>query len=193
MSAVDETGAGAAPFASDTGRRGPLENRGADRMTKFALMAAVAVATVAMAPIAAHAEWYAGAAYTQYDLDAADVGGVTGRLGYRFNPNFAVEGEGTLGVEDDDNAELNGAYGAYAVGILPLGTGGFDVFGRAGYQQFDVDGAGPQPDIDEGGLSYGAGVGWRFGAGFGLRADYTRTEADEEEIDAISLGGVVNF
>ena len=162
-------------------------------MNKIALMAAAAAAALAITPVAAQAEWYAGAAYTQYDLDAADVGGVTGRLGYRFNPNFAVEGEGTLGVEDDDNAELNNAFGAYAVGILPIGASGFDVFGRAGYQQFDIDGSGPQPDIDEGGFSYGAGVGWRLGGGFGIRADYTRTEADDEDIDAISLGGVVNF
>jgi len=162
-------------------------------MNKFAFMAAVAAAALAGAPTIAHAEWYAGAAYTQYDLDDAEVGGATGRVGYRFNPNFAVEGEGTLGVDDDDAAELNNTYGAYAVGILPIGSSGFDVFGRAGYQQFDVDRAGLAPDVDDGGLSYGAGVGWRLGSGFGLRADYTRSEVDDEDIDAISLGGVVNF
>lgn len=162
-------------------------------MKKFAMVAAVAAAALMAVPAAAHAEWYAGAAYTQYDFDEAEAGGVTGRLGYRFTPNLAVEGEGTIGVDDDDNAELNGAYGAYAVGILPIGTSGFEAHGRAGYQQFDVDGAGPQPDIDEGGFSYGAGLGWRLGNGLGLRADYTRTEADESDIDAISLGGTVNF
>ncbi|MGE0741328.1 MAG: porin family protein [Hyphomonadaceae bacterium] len=161
-------------------------------MRKLALMAAVAATAMIAAPTVAHAEWYAGAAYTQYDLDDAEVGGVTGRVGYRFNPNFAVEGEGALGVDDDDNAELNSTYGAYAVGIVPVGTSGFDVFGRAGYQQFDVERT-VGPDIDDGGFSYGAGVGWRLGSGFGLRADYTRTEVDEEDVDAISLGGVVNF
>jgi hypothetical protein len=157
------------------------------------MMAAAAAAVLMAAPSVAHAEWYAGGAYTQYQLEDADVGGVTGRLGYRFNPNFAVEGEASLGIEDDANAELNNTFGAYAVGILPLGSSGFDVFGRAGYLQADIDGTGPQPDIDDGGLSYGAGVNWRLGAGFGLRADYTRTDADDEDIDAVSLGAVVNF
>lgn len=157
-------------------------------MKKFALMAAVAAASMMAVPAVAHAEWYAGAAYTQYDADDAEVGGVTGRLGYRVNPNFAVEGEGTLGVDDDDGAELDSAYGAYAVGVLPVGTSGFEVLGRAGYQQIDIGGT----SVDDGGFSYGAGVGWRLGGGFGLRADYTRTEADED-VDAISLGGTVNF
>lgn len=162
-------------------------------MNKFAMMAAVAATALTAAPAVAHAEWYAGAGYTQYQLDDADVGGVTGRVGYRFNPHFAVEGEGTLGVDDDSNAEFNGAYGAYAVGILPIGSSGFDVHGRAGYNQIDVDGTFPQSDIDAGGFSYGAGVGWRVGERFGLRADITRTDTDDGDADAISLGGTVNF
>jgi hypothetical protein len=162
-------------------------------MKKFALMAAVAAAAMMAVPAVAHAEWYAGAAYTQYELEEADVGGVSGRLGYRFNPNFAVEGEGTFGVEDDDNAEFEGAYGAYAVGILPLGASNFSVHGRAGYNHVEVDGTGLQPDIDEGGFSYGGGVGWNLGGSWGLRADYTRTEADDEDVDAISLGATMNF
>lgn len=161
-------------------------------MNKFALAAATASLALMAAPMAAHAQWYAGAAYTQYDFEDAEAGGVTGRLGYRFSPNFAVEGEGTFGVDDDDNAELNHAFGLYGVGILPIGDSGFDLFGRAGYQEFDVDGFGPQADIDDGGFSYGAGVGWRVSDGFGLRADYTRTDAGDD-VDAISLGGVINF
>jgi len=162
-------------------------------MKKFAMMAAVAAAALMAVPAAAHAQAYAGAAYTQYDFDEAEAGAVTGRLGYRFTPNLAVEGEASLGVSDDDDAELNGAYGAYAVGILPIGASGFEAHARAGYMQFDVDGAGLQPDIDEGGFSYGAGVGWRATENFGIRADYTRTEADDSDVDAISLGGSFNF
>jgi outer membrane immunogenic protein len=162
-------------------------------MRKFTMMAAVAAAALMAVPAVAHAEWYAGAAYTQYDFDEAEVGGLTGRVGYRFGPHLAVEGEGTFSVDDDTNAELNGAYGAYAVGILPIGSSGFDVHGRAGYNHIDVDGAGPQPDIDEGGFSYGAGVGYRLSDRFGLRADYTRTEVDDSDADAISLGGSVHF
>ena len=40
--------------------------------------------------------------YTQFDSDVADLGAVTGRLGYDFTPNFGVEGEASIGVRDDD-------------------------------------------------------------------------------------------
>jgi hypothetical protein len=42
-------------------------------------------------------------------------------------------------------------------------------------------------------LSYGAGLGWRVGERFGLRADITRTDTDDGDADAISLGGTINF
>jgi hypothetical protein len=162
-------------------------------MNKFAMMAAVAATALMAVPAVAHAEWYAGAGYTQYEPDDADdVGGVTGRLGYRFSPHFAVEGEGTVGVDDGDDADLNSAIGAYAVGILPIGSSGFDVHARAGYNQLDIE-RDLAPDIDDGGLSYGAGVGWQVGERFGLRADYTRTDTDDADVDGISLGGTVSF
>lgn len=161
-------------------------------MKKFAMMAAAAAAALGM-PAVAHAEWYAGAGYQQYHLDHADVGGVTGRLGYNFTPHFGVEGEAAVGVDDDSNAEMNNAFGAYAVGRVPIGTSGFDVHGRAGYQQFDINGSGAQQDIDDGGFSYGAGVGWRVGQRWGIRADWTRTETDADDVDGISLGAQIGF
>jgi hypothetical protein len=162
-------------------------------MKKFAMMAAVAAAAFVAVPAAAHAEWYAGAGYTQYEADDADsTGGVTGRLGYRLTPHFAVEGEGTAGVSDGDNASLNSAIGIYGVGTLPIGSSGFDVHGRVGYNQIDMD-RDAAPDLDDGGLSYGAGVGWNVTSRVGLRADFTRTETDSADADAISLGGTINF
>lgn len=158
-------------------------------MKKFAMMAAVAVAALMAVPAVAHAEWYAGAAYTQYDLNGAEVGGATGRLGYRINPNFAVEGEGTVGVDDDQGVELNHAVGAYAVGIVPIGAG-FSAHGRVGYQTMEVDT--PLGDVDDDGLAYGGGVSWQATPGIGIRADYTRMEGDLDS-DAISLGAAFNF
>lgn len=159
-------------------------------MKKFAIMAAAAVAATMTVPAVAQAEWYAGAAYTQYDLDGAEVGGATGRLGYRVNPNFAVEGEGTLGVDDDQGVELNHALGAYAVGIVPFGSSGFEAHGRLGYQTVQVDT--PLGEADDDGLAYGVGLGWNAASNIGIRADYTRMEGDEDS-DAISLGASVNF
>lgn len=158
-------------------------------MNKFTLAGAVAAAMLALAP-AAHAEWYAGLGYTQYDYDGGDLGGVTGRLGYRVNPNFAVEGEASTGVEGDNGVDLNYNAGAYAVGIVPV-TQSFDVFGRVGYQTTEVDT--PFGDADDDGLGYGVGATWRPQASrFGVRADYTRFDGDEEA-DTFSLSGTVNF
>jgi outer membrane immunogenic protein len=159
-------------------------------MKKFAMMAAVAAAALMAVPAVAHAEWYAGAAYTQYQFDDSDVGGVTGRLGYRLNPNFSVEGEGTFGVDDDEGVELESALGAYAVGTLPFGSSGFSAHGRIGYQTVEVDT--PLGGEEDDGVAYGVGLGWNAMTNVGVRADYTRMEGDEE-VDAISLGAQFNF
>lgn len=159
-------------------------------MNKFAIMAAVAAAALMTAPTAAHAqEWYAGAGYTNFDFDAGNADAITGRLGYKFNRNFAVEGEGSFGVNDDE-VDLNHNLGAYAVGILPV-SDSFDVHARVGYQTSEVDT--PMGSADDDGLGYGVGATWHFTPSFGLRADWTRMDGDGGNDDAVSLGGVVSF
>ena len=159
-------------------------------MNKFAIMAAVAAVALMAAPTAANAEWYAGAAYTQFDFDAGEADAITGRLGYKLNPNFAVEGEGSFGISDDDEVDLNHNLGAYAVGILPV-TDAFDLHARVGYQISEVDT--PLGDADDDGLGYGVGATFNLSPSFGIRADWTRMDGDEGDDDAISLGGVVSF
>lgn len=158
-------------------------------MKKITLLAAAAALALMAAPAAASAQWYAGAAYTNFDYDDADIDAVTGRLGYRFNPNFAVEGEASTGVSDDD-AELNYNAGLYAMGILPVASN-FDLHGRVGYQTTEVDTV--LGGVSDDGLGYGVGATWRLTPGFGLRADWTRMEADDGDSDAISLGGAFNL
>jgi hypothetical protein len=178
------------PFATRQRAIEPLENEETIPMKKYALMAAVAAVAMLGAPTAAHAQnWYAGAGYTQYDFDDAEVGGVTGRVGYNFNQNFGVEGEATFGVDDDAGVELDNALGAYAVGRIPLGSN-FGVHGRVGYANIELDT--PLGAAEDDGVSYGAGASWQATPGLGIRADYTRFEGDDDA-DAISLGGVVNF
>ncbi|MBC7770285.1 MAG: outer membrane beta-barrel protein [Phycisphaerales bacterium] len=157
-------------------------------MNKFAIMAAVA-ATALMAAPSANAEWYAGAAYTNFEYDGGDVDAVTGRLGYKLSPNFAIEGEASTGLDDGD-VELNHNAGVYAVGILPV-TSNFDVHGRVGVQTTEV--GTPLGEFEDDGIGYGVGATYRLASGFGIRADYTRLEGDEGEADAMSIGGVFNF
>ncbi|HYD87416.1 MAG TPA: porin family protein [Vitreimonas sp.] len=158
-------------------------------MRKFAIMAAVAATALMALPTAAHAEWYAGAAYTNFDYDGGDVDAVTGRLGYKFNPNFAVEGEASTGLDDGD-VELNHNAALYGVAMLPV-TDQFGVHGRLGWQTTEADT--PFGEVEDDGVAYGVGAHWNFTPGFGLRADYTRLEGDEGEADALSLGAAFNF
>lgn len=158
-------------------------------MKKFSLMAAVAAAALMAVPAAAHAEWYAGAAYTNFEYDGGDVDAVTGRLGYRVSPNFAVEGEASTGLDDGD-VELNHNAGIYGVAILPV-TSNLDLHGRLGYQTTEV--GTPLGEFSDDGVGYGVGATYRLTPGFGVRADYTRLEGDEGEADAMSVGGVFNF
>ncbi|HRP09424.1 MAG TPA: porin family protein [Terricaulis sp.] len=157
-------------------------------MRNLLMSAAVAALGLAVIPAAASAEPYVGLGYTHYDTDSGDVGGVTGRVGYNFSRYFGVEGEGTFGVNDDD-VELDRAYGAYVRGILPINER-FDLHGRVGYNQAEF--STPGGDVDADGIAYGVGATFNVSQRFGIRADYTRLEGDLDT-DTIGLGGVVKF
>lgn len=158
-------------------------------MNKIAIMAAVAAIALMAAPASASAQGYVGLGYTNFDYDGGDVDAVTGRLGYRMGPHFAIEGEASTGLDDDD-VDLNHNVGGYLRGILPVSSN-FDVHARVGYQTTEVDT--PLGDFEDDGVAYGAGAEWRFAQNFGVRADWTRLEGDEGEADALSIGGVLNF
>ena len=118
-------------------------------MRKFVLLIAVAVAPMALtAPASAQQEGpCAGVGYPQFDSEDADVGAVSGRLGYRFHPNFGVEGEAGFGVKDDEigpvTVELDHTVAGYGIGFLPL-TERADLFARVGYHSTEISGsAGP--------------------------------------------------
>jgi outer membrane immunogenic protein len=154
-------------------------------MKNYAIAAAL-IAAFAFASPAAAEGWYAGAGYTQFQGDGADVGGVTGRLGYGFHPNFAVEGEASFGVGDDDGVELDQSYAAYGVGVLPINDA-FSVHGRVGYAKTETNLG------EDDGVAYGAGAQWNMSPSFGIRADYTRLSGDVDDVDTVGVGAVMRF
>lgn len=168
-------------------------------MKKLALAAACAAAAFIAAPSAmaqgtGSTGWHAGAGYTHYDLDSVELGGVTGRLGYRFHPNFALEGEATIGVVEDDIAgvdvELDHAYGVYGVGYLPV-SDNVELFGRVGYAEVEAS-AGPF-DASEDGIGYGVGAQMRLTDNVGIRGEYTRLEGDDDGADTFGVSAVFGF
>jgi opacity protein-like surface antigen len=135
----------------------------------------------------------------------ANITMINGRLGYRLNDFFAVEGELGFGLGGDDfdrnipvdvlgspvNVDTNvtldvkNYYIAFARGILPV-SDQFDVFARVGYGEATAEAeavgtfagftAAGEAEQDEAGFAYGVGAQYNFTANDGIRADYTRLE-----------------
>lgn len=168
-------------------------------MKKLAALAALAaVAGLAGNAQAQQTGAYANAGYTHFNADDVTLGGVTGRAGYRFHPNFAVEGEATFGVKDDNvgpaTVELDNAVGVFGVGLVPLSEN-LDVFGRVGYGQIKASASVPGVAVsaDEEGFAYGAGAQYMMTPKFGVRGEYTRLEGEDDGVDTVSASAVVKF
>jgi outer membrane immunogenic protein len=156
------------------------------------LKIALAAATVLVAPalMPAHAQQanvYLNGGYTHLDGDSPEVGGITGRVGVGFGSHFAVEGEGTIGVNDDGGAELDNQIGLFGVGKLPI-TERFDIFGRVGVSRTEFS-----PGGDADGLAYGVGANYFFTEKDGIRGDVTRHDYDDADVDSYSVSYVRKF
>ena len=167
-------------------------------MKAFAALTAVAAVMAAPAPAQAQTGAYVNGGYTHFDADDIALGGITGRAGYRLHPNFALEGEATFGVKDDDigpvSVELDHAIGVFGVGILPVSPN-FEVFGRVGYGQIEASASVPGLAVsaDEDGFAFGGGAQYMFTDKFGVRGDYTRLEGEDDGVDTFSASAVVKF
>lgn len=165
---------------------------------------AVAVATPAAAEMVNSTGWYINAGGTWFNADDEDVDvtGLTGRLGYRFHPNFGVEGEASFGVEGDTadvlgtpvDVDLDDQFGVYGVGFLPM-TRNMELIGRVGWAQINAEGSfgGFSAGVDDDGLAAGVGVQYAFTPNFGVRAEYTRLASDDDGVNAFGLSGVWAF
>jgi opacity protein-like surface antigen len=141
------------------------------------------------------------------DFGSEDISVImlTGRLGYRLNDFFAVEGEAGFGLGGDDferavpvnvqgttinvntNVDLtvDNYFAGFARGIFPVSEQ-FDIFARLGYGQATAkadivaSAAGlttsGSAEEDADGLAYGVGAQFNFTDHDGIRADYTRLD-----------------
>lgn len=161
-------------------------------------LAALAAATL-VSPVALAQGLELGAAYSNFDTDGADIGALTARGTYFINPHVGIEGEASIGIDDDQvagaNVELDSSFAAFGVVQMPVSER-VDLFARAGYATNDynvsVPGLGSASGDDDG-LAYGAGAKVFLTDRFGLRGDFTRYEGDDVDADVISVGGVVKF
>lgn len=143
---------------------------------------------------------YASAGYSLISPSGdrgGDLGALTLKGGYQFNPYFGLEAEGAIGIDDDSystgaNARvsygLDYSLGAFGVARYPV-TDKVDVFARAGVVHAKFDGKArigtttvKLSDKNEW-FAGGAGVQFNIDPKNSIRAEYTRYE-DNNDLDA---------
>jgi opacity protein-like surface antigen len=173
---------------------------------KRVLSVAAGLAAAAIIAPAASAQVYGGVGYSTFTADAggedATVGGVMGRLGFKSNPFFGVEGEVAIGIQEDNfdvlgtqvDVSLENSYGVYAVGWLPIPLVG-DVFGRVGYADLSIEASALGTSISDSGsgLAYGAGIQLSGIPFTKLRLEYTRYQPDDAEVDSFGISALLQF
>lgn len=152
-----------------------------------------ALAAVFATPVAmpANAQIYIGIGYSGFDVDGAELGALTGRVGFDFGEYFGIEGEGSFGLIEDDGpesgtgTELESDLGGYGVAKLPLAPNLF-AFGRAGYAASETT------HVEGDGFAFGFGGQYNFGNS-GLRAEWTRRDYDEDPVDSWTISWAYRF
>jgi OOP family OmpA-OmpF porin len=154
--------------------------------------------------------FYAGAAVSQarfdddnFSFDDLDDEDRTWKVlgGYRFHPNFAIEGSyvdfgeatapGALGV-DPFAAEAK-AFAIDGVALIPVPY--IDLFAKAGVARVEAEGAGRSIafDDDTTEFTYGGGAQWRW-RNLAVRAEYEKFDTDViGDLDLVSLGATYTF
>lgn len=172
---------------------------------KILLATAAAIALLAGAS-AASAETYGSIGYSKIDLSDVDLGAVTARVGANINSWFGVEGEVSVGVQDESVTipvgqpgagtyaiELKHSVAVFAVARAPVAEG-FSVFGRVGYatSKFEATIPGTNVSGSAEGVAYGVGAQYDFGVN-GVRADFTRYDVEFDDADAYTISYVRKF
>ena len=131
------------------------------------------------------------APYVNIGVEALDFAGasgnIVGRVGYSWG-YFGVEGEGRVGVIDDnDGFKIDYGIAGYGIGRVPV-SDSFDVFARAGYHYTDA-GFG-----DADGFAFGGGGQFNFGPEKqnGIRVEYTNLD-DGGSADVYSIAFARRF
>ena len=173
-------------------------------MRKFVL---AATCLLLLSP-AAWAGAYVGASLGQSDASSAGVGDdetswkILG--GYTFMKFVGVEGSyRNMGGTDQTFGTTQiglkvSSLDVFGVGILPIGRT-VELFAKAGYSMIDVEASVSDPlfgsvsgSEGENELAYGAGINFKVGSKFAVRAEYEGFNTTEN-IDMISMGAVFRF
>lgn len=148
------------------------------RARALALIAAPAALLASAPAMAQDAGPYLNAGVSRYseaDINATLIGS---RVGYAFNPKFALEAESGFNVDGDRigpvSVDVEGTLGAYGVARVPVSTS-VNLLARAGYRhtRASAEAAGLKVEDDDGSFAIGLGAEYMFNDTNGIRADYT--------------------
>lgn len=169
---------------------------------KFA--SAAAIAAFAFSPLASaqDAGWSIDGGLGYLDYEGADIITAQGHLGYDFNDYFGVEGELATGLTEEDAGGIDTSlsYNAAAFATVSTArTNGWELFGRLGYGQAEVEGSagGVSASVDVDGLAYGVGAKYFFNDQQGVRVDLTQYDYEGEafgsDFDAEATSAQVGY
>ena len=129
------------------------------------------------------------------DFDESDLGWKA-FAGFRFVRFFGIEAQYVeFGNPETDDAEVELTdLAVYATGVIPIGKH-FEVFGKAGYGQWDVQIEDTSlgdvvADESEWDFTYGAGAAILIGEHFGIRFEYEIFEVDDTDNVSMASAGI---
>lgn len=180
-------------------------------MKRYVLAAAFGLAALSAQAAEGPAGWSVGAAvaFSDYSLDSDDIddseAGMKLTAGYRFNDWFGLEGayvnSGEI-EEDLDTTQPGGdveltvsGFTFSALAYAPLPSEDLQVFGKAGWYDFDQDLTGSGMDQNRGadGLTFGAGARISVADRWSIRAEYDWYDFDDAEFWTVNLGVDYHF
>jgi hypothetical protein len=147
----------------------------------------VLVSMLTLAAMSAQAQsMYGDVAYQMFDTDlATDPAAVRGIIGYKFNPNVAVEGMLGLGIRDGKDSysgipakvKLDRLVGIYAKSSYKLNDA-FELYGRLGYVSYKATASASvgwaSATVSDSGsdVSYGIGASYYVSPSTSINVDY---------------------
>lgn len=164
------------------------------KFLKAALVAS-AIAGFSTSAMAQDSNTYFNVGVKTYEFDTYNL---MGRLGYNFNENFGIEGEGSIGVigEEEDGIDVDTKWdlGAYLVGRVEVSPQ-VELFARAGYTtvEVDIEGFGESVSENFDGFAVGGGLQYNYDSVNAVRLGYTYNEGDDLGADVIDLSYVRKF
>lgn len=173
---------------------------------KKLIVAATLVAALSAVATSASAEnyWSLGAGQQTLDFDSIGAGKaaiptVTGRVGWKSDHWYGVEGEIYVGTDKDEvvpgvDIGINTSVAVYGVAFFPA-SDKVVLHGRLGFNRLlgKVSAGGGSAVTNDGDISYGVGGTYKLNDRDGIRADYTITDVTGVDASAWQVAYVRKF